>query len=214
MEFEQRYILKFIECLLIQWVTINLQIMDTETVFGKKKSRKSDVNSPRCGPEGDSINNKEILKMKKTKSPKPAKVASSDSENISPSRVLSKKKKRKSSDNESRSMDYSSGKKSKNENVYENHDVVTNNRKVISPKRKKEPSTTSLNASWEKAVEKARGLPDGATEGTEESFFTHSDPNSPEKKKKDKSMDEKKGKKKTMNVRIDKFILILLPFRL
>ena len=184
--------------------------MDIDTTLSKKKRRKSDVNSPRYGPEGDSINSKQVLKMKKVKSPKPAKGMLSDSENISPTGLSPKKKKRKPSDNDIQSVESTPGKKSKNENVYENGDTLpNNNRKVVTPKRKtKEKSTTSLNASWEKAVEKARGLPDGATEGTADSFFTYSDPNSPEKRKKEKSMNEKKGKKKTMNVHTNQLYLV------
>ena len=180
-----------------------LQKMDNNLISGKKKRRKSDLDSPRSGPEGDSINNKEILKIKKSKSPKSVKPISSDSENISPTNILPNKKKRTSSENNSDLHESFTGKKYKIENVYENQDIVNSNkRKVITPKRKaaQQKSNGSLNASWEKAVEKARGLPDGATEGTEDSFFTYSDPNSPNKKKKDKSVEVKKEKTKTKKV--------------
>ena len=174
--------------------------MDNNLILGKKKRIKSEVDSPRSGPEGDSINNKEILKIKKSKSPKGAKPISSDSENISPTDILPKKKKRKSLENNSELNESFPGKKCKIENIYENQDIVNGNkRKVITPKRKatQQKSNGSLNASWEKAVEKARGLPDGATESTEDSFFTYSDPNSPNKKKKEKSVETKKEKTKT-----------------
>ena len=177
--------------------------MDDSTVLGnKKKKRKSDVTSPRYGPEGDSINNKQVVKMRKTKSPKPAKAVMSDSENISPSSPPSMKKKRRSG-SDIQWTESSPEKKIKTGTVYENQDVMTDNsRKVTTPKlKKKQKSTGSLDGSWEKAVEKARGLPDGATGSTEDNFFTYSDPNSPEKKRQEKSIENKKvGRKKTMNV--------------
>ena len=65
-------------------------------------------------------------------------------------------------------------------------------------------SGDSLNASWEQAVSRARGLPDGATEDSDSdgSFFHQSDPeNSPEKEAKGGKKKAKEEKKKAKNVR-------------
>ncbi len=157
----------------------------------KAKKKRFDVESPRHLPEGDSITQKKVMKIKKCTPANltgPRTVQESDS---ATPKSASKKKKRRSSVREDEA-----DQPEKKAKIEDNSPSKTDK---ITPKKskKKQGKAGSLNGSWEKAVQKARGSPDGATE---DSFFTVSDPNSPSKSSSDEK-GKKTEKKKTMKVR-------------
>lgn len=155
------------------------------------------MDSPRRGPEGDSINDKQVMKIKKTKTASQIKTpGNSDGENVSPASSAKKKKKRKSMESLEQ-IQHTPEKKVKSELEKSTPAQPGSGKKKQFEKKKQKASSGSLNGSWEKAVQKARGLPDGATD---DSFFTYSDPNSPTKAD---TSDSRQEKKKTMKVHSD-----------